>query len=323
LWGLGPGLHYALLGTVLVAIFAAQLWRRRTSLPLVLEKQTAPPNEDKWQDVEVLTWAMLGAQAVVLSTLSTALSLILLRLSIGLQSSLIFRSSSIVEAAVLLGICIVTVGRKDVTACLRAVWPVRVPFAILGSFIPIMLALLISASVYVPQRLEWAASAFGEHAPPAFFSSQLRFDPAWLLLIIAAFGEEFVFRGILQTKFVERYGLFRGLTLVSVLWGAFHFPLDRYSRLSTAGVSLHVFFRLAACVAIGFVLSWLTLRAGSILPATLAHGVSNILIYAGFFDGYAFGEMIRIAEWALLAYLLFPLLATECAPRHFSTGWRI
>jgi membrane protease YdiL (CAAX protease family) len=175
----------------------------------------------------------------------------------------------------------------------------------LGLLFPVLLAVAATVVGYASNRVEWAAREFGQYAPPTFLPENLRFDPWWLLLFLAAFGEEFVFRGLLQSRFIERYGAYRGLVLLGVIWGAFHFPGDRYSGLSSAAVLEHLLFRVAGCVAMGFVLSWLTLRSGSILPATLAHGVSNILIYAGLFAAASFGDIVRIGLWAALAYILF------------------
>ena len=108
-----------------------------------------------------------------------------------------------------------------------------------------------------------------------------------------AFAEEFVFRGVLQRTFVERYGLYRGVSLVGVIWGVFHFPGDHYFLETDFGVLQKLLFRVVGCVVIGFVLSWLTLRSGSVLPASLAHGVSNLLIHAGFFH-VQYGEILRL-----------------------------
>ena len=178
-------------------------------------------------------------------------------------------------------------------------------FATLGVFFPALLALAMVALGYASNRIEWAAHDFGKYEPPAFFPHGLRLDPWLLLLFLAAFAEEFVFRGILQRRLIERYGLYRGLVLVGVIWGAFHFSTDRYSGLSDVGILQGLLSRLAICVAMGFVLSWLTLSSGSILPATLAHGLSNIFLYAGLSNDLPFAEFVQIGAWTLLAYLLF------------------
>lgn len=59
------------------------------------------------------------------------------------------------------------------------------------------------------------------------------------------------------------------------------------------------------CVTLSFVLAWLTLRSGSVVPAAIAHTVYNILIFSAFGLPFAGKSTLRIALWAVLAYLLF------------------
>jgi membrane protease YdiL (CAAX protease family) len=64
-------------------------------------------------------------------------------------------------------------------------------------------------------------------------------------------------------------------------------------------------FRLFMCVSLSFALAWLTLRSGSVVPAGIAHGVYNVLIYSGFGLPFTGKETVRIALWAVLAWILF------------------
>lgn len=313
LWLLGPGLLWALLGLLLVAIFAALLWRGEASLPLALkDRATQAANEEGWPRVEVLVWAILGLQAVVLSAISTSISSLLLRSTVPELRVWVGHIGPFVEIAVLLGICWTTIGLDEMTAVWRSVWPAKPAQIILGAFLPVLLATVYEVVQYLPQRIEWATQNFGKMAPPAFHLPIDRFDFWSLLTILGVFAEEFVFRGVLHRWFLERYGMFRGITLVGVLWGAFHFPVDHYSSLSMAGTVASLFSRVAVCLAIGFVLSWLTLRARSILPATLAHAISNILIGMGFFHGLGLANIPRGILWAVLAYLLFHYGPPRC-----------
>jgi hypothetical protein len=58
-------------------------------------------------------------------------------------------------------------------------------------------------------------------------------------------------------------------------------------------------------VTLSFALAWLTLRSGSVIPAAIAHTVYNILIFSGFGIPFAGKSTLRIALWAVLAYILF------------------
>jgi membrane protease YdiL (CAAX protease family) len=125
-------------------------------------------------------------------------------------------------------------------------------------------------------------------------------------MLFAAFCEEIVFRGLLQARFIQRYGLYRAMFLVGIVWAAYHFFYE-FSFLRSAHVEVFekLGFRLFMCVVLSFVFGWLTLRAGSVFPAAVALGLYNVLGKSSLgppFPGEAF---VRVALWAVLAYVLF------------------
>jgi len=139
----------------------------------------------------------------------------------------------------------------------------------------------------------------------------------WLLLLtFGAFAEEFVFRGLLLRKLMFRYGLHRGIFLTGIVWAAYHFRSDSYSGLSVGGVFFHLARRILICLAINYVLAWMTLRWKSIIPGGIAHTVSNVVVLAGINDQTPWSGELRILEWAVVAFLLFrywPLAEPEPA----------
>jgi membrane protease YdiL (CAAX protease family) len=279
--------------------------RKRTSLPLTLRKSSySPIGHDSWQGVQRLTWILLGPQALAFSALTFTAYYVLQRIAPVLQVFVTGHLGSVIELAVLLGAAAFCLRPEEMRAAWRLAGLPKPFFALLGAILPALVSAMVLLAAYLPQRAEWAAQNYGRFRPPTFFPEGVHFDPLWLLLIVAALAEEFVFRGILQQEFVERYGLFRGLALVGLVWGAFHFPGDHYSSPSDLLAVVQLFSRIAICLTMGFALSWLTLRSGSIWPATLAHALSNMLFYAGFYV-VPFGYVLRIAMWGLLAFLLF------------------
>jgi len=195
LCALGPGLYPLIFGIVLVGVFVVRLWRHKSSLPLALADRNASFDAGGgWRRTEILIWAILSAQAVASSMISGTLSLALLWLS---ATWLIPLITPIVETGVLLGACVLTVGGEDVKTVWRRLWRVRPFEVLLGALFPVLLALVFSVAVYLPERVEWATGGFGKSFAPLLLPEELRFDPWWLLLIFAAFAEEFVFRGIL------------------------------------------------------------------------------------------------------------------------------
>jgi membrane protease YdiL (CAAX protease family) len=102
-----------------------------------------------------------------------------------------------------------------------------------------------------------------------------------LIKILPALAEEIAWRGYLQPKFIRRFGLYRGIFLVGIVWGAFHFPWMFADRMHMGYFSKELLIRLFNCVTWGFVLSWLTLQARSVIPAAIAHGLMNALVDMG------------------------------------------
>jgi len=99
-----------------------------------------------------------------------------------------------------------------------------------------------------------------------------------LLNAIPTFGEEFGWRGYLQTKLMPLGGR-KAVLLVGVIWGIWHWPvilmgynygLD-YFGAPFLGPLAMVWFTLSLSVIFG----WLTIKAGSVWPAVIAHGAVN------------------------------------------------
>jgi membrane protease YdiL (CAAX protease family) len=138
------------------------------------------------------------------------------------------------------------------------------------------------------------------------FGSYFNVPDIWLLLLFfAAVFEEVIFRGLLQTRFIHRYGLFRGIFLVGIVWAAFHFFSDFSFLHSTQEVLAKLGNRISMCLALNFALAWLTLRSQSIVPAAIAHTLYNVLVFSPNGPQFAGKGVLRVALWAVLAYVLF------------------
>ncbi len=72
-------------------------------------------------------------------------------------------------------------------------------------------------------------------------------------------GEELLFRGYMQTRFTERWGVLRSCLLTSLLFGAMHMDLVQ------GGFAMSM----------GLFLGYVTERCGSIRPAMVCHAVNN------------------------------------------------
>ncbi len=221
-----------------------------------------------------------------------------------LGSEWFVRMGRIVDPLIALGITCWVAGRDGRQAAWHSIRAFKPQYALLGASVPIGLSVIISVGDYIFDRILWA-HGFGASWLPEF-RSYFDFPDPWLsLLFFGALFEEIIFRGLLQPRFIQRYGLYRGIFLVAIVWAAFHFFSDSYSGASDIGVVLRLASRVFTCLVLGFVFSWLTLRSGSVLPAAIAHTLFNVFVFSNFGPDFTGKDAVRLVLWAVVAYLLF------------------
>lgn len=313
-WGLGPEFHFAVVGLILVALFAWRLAAGCSSLPLALPESSVPLSDDpaSWRRVQILVWILVAlaggplsfsiglvlsgiAYPIVVFLPSIARLARLTHLS-GLVAGLIRGIGAIggylllasASLAMVLGFGLLTLGKEGWKGLRRAVRLPKPEYFLLALALPFVIASFVAAVWHL--------------FPPVQFSPQTQ---PLLWTVFAAFFEEIIFRGLLQPRFIRRYGLLRGIFLVGIVWAAMHFYDDFHSHFSHGGVLLAIGLRLLGCVVLSFVLGWLTLRTRSVLPATVSHGFENILIVSTFGPRFAVLVIVRILLWGALAFILF------------------
>ncbi len=90
--------------------------------------------------------------------------------------------------------------------------------------------------------------------------------PALILLISTGFLEELIFRGVLQSQAVELLGRLRGIAYGAVFFGVLH-------------VGYHSVIDVLFVTAVGLLFGWIVLKTRSIIGVTLAHGLTNIMLF--------------------------------------------
>jgi len=97
------------------------------------------------------------------------------------------------------------------------------------------------------------------------------------LSFVALFGEEFGWRGYLQSE-LFKLGRVRGVLLLGLIWGAYHWPVIlmgwNYPGYPLLGLLLMVLY----CTSEGIVLSYAVLKSGSVLLAAFLHAVGNVIM---------------------------------------------
>jgi len=103
-----------------------------------------------------------------------------------------------------------------------------------------------------------------------------------LLLLLACltvgFGEEFIFRGLLQPLFLKRYikhrrGLFLGVFIPALFFGLFHLV-----NLIDSQEVLPVLIQVVFATFIGFFFGVLVLKTNKLIPLAITHGLINFFL---------------------------------------------
>ena len=106
------------------------------------------------------------------------------------------------------------------------------------------------------------------------------------LAIVIAFGEEYGWRGYLQTE-LFKMGRVRGVLLLGVIWGAWHWPVIlmgyNYPGYPLPGVLLMTLYTVGLAVVLGYAV----LRSRSVLLSAYLHALNNQVVAFIFFLGFA------------------------------------
>jgi membrane protease YdiL (CAAX protease family) len=132
-----------------------------------------------------------------------------------------------------------------------------------------------------------------------------------ILGIVITFGEEYGWRGYLQSE-LFKLGRVRGVLLLGVIWGAWHWPIVlmgfNYPGHQVLGVVLMTLYTTGLAVVLGYAV----LRSGSVLLSSYLHALNNqvvsFIVAVGFkpFDSaFSFGiGVYGIATLAILVLLV-------------------
>lgn len=94
-----------------------------------------------------------------------------------------------------------------------------------------------------------------------------------ILMVFTGFGEELVYRGVLQRSATESFGGWRGILYVSLLFAVVH--LIHYQ----AGELTRVIMDVAFVFGVAMFFGWVVKKTGSLLGVILAHGITNVMLF--------------------------------------------
>ena len=95
----------------------------------------------------------------------------------------------------------------------------------------------------------------------------------FLVAVVAPLAEELLFRGLLYRWIAERFGMWIGLVISSLIFSSMH------------GILLLI----PPLFVVGCLLAWLYEKSGSVLPCIVMHGVFNGIMLLGLYAGLSAG----------------------------------
>ena len=310
---LPAGLFLLALGLGFVAVYLSRMALRVGSLPLTLSNlNTANEKEQQaWFGNKIVLFVLIGVFGF-LATLSYLLATLIWKLpptylSTQVTDFVFFLASALLNAGLLLGISLYALGTRGRTAARLSLKVPELRFAAAAFLLPAVAYALIPAGHFVFDRAHWATHDFGKIDRPllsTYFDFGKLGQPSIVFLFLGAFAEEIIFRGILLADFVRRYGLHRGIFLTGMGWAAIHFRSDSYTGLSVPGVLLALSVRIIFCVGMNYVLAWMVLHWGSIVPAGIAHTVWNMLVLSNVYTSVE-TRYLDCGLWLMIAFFLY------------------
>jgi membrane protease YdiL (CAAX protease family) len=128
-----------------------------------------------------------------------------------------------------------------------------------------------------------------------------------ILNLVFFFGEEYGWRGYLQSELVK-LGKVRGLLLVGLIWGVWHTPLiamgHNYPGYPLAGSVLMVF----STIVLSFFFGFAVLKSRSVWLAAFLHGVNNNIMPFLFAMVFQPDSPVLAFGWGVLGLLVWGLI---------------
>ena len=129
-----------------------------------------------------------------------------------------------------------------------------------------------------------------------------------ILAIVIAFGEEYGWRGYLQTE-LFKLGRVRGVLLLGVIWGAWHWPVIlmgyNYPGYPLLGVLLMTLYTIGLAIVLGYAV----LRSRSVLLSAYLHALNNQVVAFIFVLGFAPLSPIFSFDLGIYGIATLPIVA--------------
>jgi membrane protease YdiL (CAAX protease family) len=256
---------------MLVAVFTVMFALRQATLPVAVTQTSAHSIEENadWARVELFIWVLL-----------VFLNYRMFRLFSSGNYIAVLLEAFVWDMFIIFVACRMMLG-SNWEAVRRGLRVPRPNTLALAAAIPIGIVAVISAGEFL---FDWTRELSSPALTPPRIVDYIPWSLGWILLpmlLLPALLEEVIFRGLLQPRFVRRFGVVRGILLLTFVFASWHFGLE---FVGTRGVGDTLVFwtlcaRLAGSVGVCFVTGWLMLKTHSVLPGTVAHGLYNVFAF--------------------------------------------
>lgn len=99
------------------------------------------------------------------------------------------------------------------------------------------------------------------------------------MISFAAFGEEGGWRGYMMPKLMKLMGTKKAVFTGGIIWGLWHAPLTcvghNFGTDYPGFPYLGIVIMCISCICLGIVLTYITVKSGSVWPAAIMHAVNN------------------------------------------------
>jgi len=113
---------------------------------------------------------------------------------------------------------------------------------------------------------------------------------------ISCFGEEWGWRGYLLPKMLKKMQVLPAIIISGIIWGLWHLPIiimghnygTDYFLFPYMGIIMMCLF----CISLGAILSYVTIKTDSCIPAIIGHGAINGIASVGIYFTYDGGKAL-------------------------------
>jgi membrane protease YdiL (CAAX protease family) len=131
------------------------------------------------------------------------------------------------------------------------------------------------AGSLTPEQLEAMRMSYADmRVSPALVSLIQGLIAGATINALLAFGEELGWRGLLQWEW-GHLGTFAGSAIIGLVWGVWHAPLILMGHNFPDHPAAGIFQMIAATMLLGILISYVRIRAGSVVAAAIMHGSVN------------------------------------------------